>query len=223
MPANSLPEKKVISGLKSNTHKGTGFNEISMDDTAKNEKITVHAQYDMNTTVEHDATHTVVTGTFTEKIKGNTTIHVTDGDLEHKVIKGKAEYSVEKTQATIVKLQIKDQSTAADILQQAKDKIRLDSGDGKSTAELRPDGKIEISSDEEIKIITGLRSIQLSKKGDILISGKKITISGTEETSQGVGNQNVKCDQQQVATSGAAINSVAMGKHVISGAVVKLN
>jgi type VI secretion system secreted protein VgrG len=223
MPANTLPEKKVISGLKSNTHKGTGFNEISMDDTAKNEKITVHAQYDMNTTVEHDATHTVVTGTFTEKIKGNTTIHVTDGDLEHKVIKGKAEYSVEKTQATIVKLQIKDQSTAADILQQAKDKIRLDSGDGKSTAELRPDGKIEISSDEEIKLITGLSSITLSKNGDILISGKKITISGTEETSQGVGNQNVKCDQQQVATSGAAINSVAMGKHVISGAVVKLN
>ena len=217
------PGKGVISGLKSNTHKGKGYNEMSMDDTAGKEKITIHAQYDMNTTVEHDATHTVVTGTFTEKIKGNTTIHVTDGDLEHKVIKGKAEYSVEKTQATIVKLQIKDQSTAADILQQAKDKIRLDSGDGKSTAELRPDGKIEISSAEEIKLITGASSITLNKNGEILISGKKITISGTDETSLGVGNQNVKCDKQQVATSGAAINSSATGKHEITGAVVKIN
>ena len=46
--------KGVISGLKSNTHKGKGYNEISLDDTAGKENITVHGQYDMNTTVEHD-------------------------------------------------------------------------------------------------------------------------------------------------------------------------
>jgi type VI secretion system secreted protein VgrG len=208
--------KGVISGLKSNTHKGRGYNEMSMDDTAGKEKITIHAQHDMNTTVEHDATHTVVTGTFTEKIKGNTIIHVTDGDLQQKVLKGKADYYVEKTQATLVN---------ADVLQQAKDKIRLVSGEGagKSTAELRPDGKIEIWSAEEIKLFTGDSSITLNQNGTILISGKQITISGTDEASLGVGSQNVKCDKQQVATSGAAISSAAMGKHEISGAVVKLN
>ena len=46
-----------MSGIKSNTHKGQGYNEISMDDTAKKEKITIHAQYDMNTTVENNDTH----------------------------------------------------------------------------------------------------------------------------------------------------------------------
>jgi type VI secretion system secreted protein VgrG len=208
------PGKGVISGLKSNTHKGKGYNEMSMDDTAGKEKITIHAQYDMNTTVEHDATHTVVTGTFTEKIKGNTIIHVTDGDLQQKVLKGKADYYVEKTQATVVN---------ADILQQAKDKIRLDSGNGNSTAELRPNGQIEIFSVEDIKLISGQSSITLNHDGTILISGKLITVSGTDEVSMGVGSQNVKCDKQQVATSGAAISSSAMGKHEISGAVVKLN
>jgi len=49
----------VVSGLKSNTHKGSGYNEMSMDDTAGKEKITIHGQYDMNTTVEHDQTTTV--------------------------------------------------------------------------------------------------------------------------------------------------------------------
>ena len=55
-PPYGLPGAMVVSGLKSNTHKGSGYNEMSMDDTAGKEKITIHGQYDMNTTVEHDVT-----------------------------------------------------------------------------------------------------------------------------------------------------------------------
>lgn len=228
----------VVSGLKSQTHKGAGSNEMSMDDTPGKEHVTINAQYDMTTTVGHDQTTTVknnqtntitidkttsVDGKFTETIKGNATIHVTAGDLEQKVMAGKADYSVAKTQTTTVKLQIKDESTDADILQVAKDKICLDSGAGKSTAELKPNGEILISSAEQIKLITGDSSLTLNKDGTITISGKKITVSGTDEASIGVGNQNVKCDKQQVGTSGAAINSSATGKHEITGAVVKIN
>ena len=32
---------------------------MTMNDTAGKEKITIHAQYDMDTTVEHDETQTV--------------------------------------------------------------------------------------------------------------------------------------------------------------------
>ncbi len=59
MPPYDLPASAVVSGTKSNTHKGKGYNEFSLDDTAGKEKITVHGQYDMNTTVEHDQTTTV--------------------------------------------------------------------------------------------------------------------------------------------------------------------
>ena len=59
MPPYALPGGAVTSGIKSNTHKGKGFNELSMDDTAGKEKMTLHGQYDMNTTVEHDQTLTV--------------------------------------------------------------------------------------------------------------------------------------------------------------------
>ena len=207
------------------------MSDLGIEHTSDGECINMHSDKDINVYAAHDETIEitndreikVVNGKHTETIKGDTTIHITDGNLEYKVMKGKADYTVEKTQATTVKLQIKDESTDADILQMAKDKIRLDSGAGKSTAELRPNGEIEIASAEQIKLITGDSSITLKKDGTILISGKKITISGTDETSMGVGNQNVKCDKQQVGTSGAAINSSATGKHEISGAVVKIN
>lgn len=49
----------VVAGMKSQTHQGSGFNEMSMDDTAGSEKITIHGQFDMNTTVENNQTDVV--------------------------------------------------------------------------------------------------------------------------------------------------------------------
>jgi type VI secretion system secreted protein VgrG len=58
-PPFGFPAGAVISGIKSDTHKGGGYNEMSFDDTAGKEKITVHGQYDMNSVIEHDQTLTV--------------------------------------------------------------------------------------------------------------------------------------------------------------------
>ena len=54
-----LPGGAVFSGIKSKSHKAGGYNEMSMDDTAGKEKITIHGQYDMASTIEHDQTTTV--------------------------------------------------------------------------------------------------------------------------------------------------------------------
>ena len=86
-PPYKLPGGAVISGIKTNSTKGGGgYNEMSMDDTKGKEKINIHAQYDMSTTVEHDDTQTVhnnrvigVDGTHTETIKKDTVISVTEG------------------------------------------------------------------------------------------------------------------------------------------------
>jgi type VI secretion system secreted protein VgrG len=89
MPTNALPDKKVVCGLRSNTHKGKGYNEMSMDDTAGKEKITIHAQYDMGTTVGHDLTNKVlndektdVTGNRTETVQKKETITIVGGREE---------------------------------------------------------------------------------------------------------------------------------------------
>lgn len=59
MPPFELPAGAVVSGIKSKSHKGAGYNELSMDDTAGKEQFTIHGQFDMTTTVEHDQTLTV--------------------------------------------------------------------------------------------------------------------------------------------------------------------
>ena len=87
MPPYKLPDNKVMGGWKSRSSPGGGgYNEISFNDTKGKEMVTIHAQYDMNTTVEHIDTQTVkdnrvikVDGTHTETIKKDTTITVTDG------------------------------------------------------------------------------------------------------------------------------------------------
>ena len=48
-------------------------------------------------------------------------------------------------------------------------------------------------------------------------------VSGKEEVKVGVDSQNAVYNKQKVATSGAAINSSAVGMHEITGALVKIN
>jgi type VI secretion system secreted protein VgrG len=82
-PPFGFPAGAVISGIKSDSHKGSGYNEISADDTAGKEKVTIHGQYDMNTTVEHDQTTTVhnnrtdvIDVNDSETVSGKQDIHV---------------------------------------------------------------------------------------------------------------------------------------------------
>jgi type VI secretion system secreted protein VgrG len=216
----------VVSGLKSDTHKGDGYNEMSMDDTAGKEKITIHAQYDMNTTVEHDQTDTVhndrtitIDGKHTETIKKDTTIKVTEGKLVHRVETGTADYYIkaawtekcDATQDTTIKNNITIKSTEGEILIDAANKITLHTGDSKITME--KSGAISITG----------KKITIVGEDEIKESGKKIDIGGGQEAKLGVGNQNITCNTAKTAVAGAAINSSAVGMHEISGALVKIN
>jgi type VI secretion system secreted protein VgrG len=117
MPPYELPGKMVVSGVKTDTHKGQGYNELSMDDTAGNEQITIHAQYDMGTTVEHDDTQTVhndrtitVDGAHTETIKKDTTITVTEGKetntVRQQIVITSETAHIHVTAATEIKLEV---------------------------------------------------------------------------------------------------------------------
>jgi type VI secretion system secreted protein VgrG len=59
MPPFKLPDQKTRRGNSTKTHKGAGFNEMSMDDTQGQEQLRIHAQYNMDSVVENDETHTV--------------------------------------------------------------------------------------------------------------------------------------------------------------------
>jgi type VI secretion system secreted protein VgrG len=126
MPPYKLPDNKVMGGWKSNTSPGGGgSNEISFNDTKGKEMVTIHAQYNMGTTVEHDDTQTVhnnrtidVDGTHTETIKKDTTITVTDG----KILVTAQSSSIHMEAATEIQLHV----GASTLLMKSDGSIKLD-------------------------------------------------------------------------------------------------
>ncbi|MFN0105995.1 MAG: type VI secretion system Vgr family protein [Bryobacteraceae bacterium] len=54
MPPYALPAGASRMGMKSQTLHGDGYNEMSIDDTAGSERIVIHAQHNMITTVGND-------------------------------------------------------------------------------------------------------------------------------------------------------------------------
>jgi len=226
MPPYGLPASGVISGLKTNTHKGKGYNEMSMDDTTGKEKITIHGQYDMSTTVQHDDSQTIknnrtitVDGTHTETIKKNTAITISEGNLTHHVLKGTADYyalnavteTFDATQDTNVKQNITIRSVEGQILIEAAKKITLHTGSS----------KIEMDESGLIRI-TG-KSIIVHGDTDAKVDAPKVEVTAVDEAKIGCGSQNSLYDTKKIAHSGAAINATAKGTHEIVGSLVKIN
>lgn len=72
MPPWPLPAKKQVSGIKTQTMGGSGYNELSFDDTAGSEQIVMHAQKDLNATVLNNALNDIKVDN-TKKVGGNQT------------------------------------------------------------------------------------------------------------------------------------------------------
>jgi len=59
MPPYELPANRALSGVKSDTYKGRGYNEIVFDDTAGRELIRIHGMKDRQTRVNNDDTSSI--------------------------------------------------------------------------------------------------------------------------------------------------------------------
>jgi type VI secretion system secreted protein VgrG len=218
MPPYELPGQKVVCGLKSNTHKGKGYNEMSMNDTAGKEKVTIHAQYDMDTTVEHDHSLTVhnnhkstVDGTHTETVDGDTKVTITGGAYSHKVAANKAE-RVANAESTLI-------SETAHIYIQAATSIQLHVG--ASTLWMSQDGTINLTGTDIT--ISGSNTVTVLGGQSILNAAPEIEIAGDQEAKLGVKSQNIVCNPAKTAISGQSISSSAIGMHELTGGLIKIN
>jgi type VI secretion system secreted protein VgrG len=92
MPPYGLPDKKMVSTLKSlSTPGGGGFNEIRLDDTKDQEQIFIHGQYNQDVRIEHDSLewvgndrHLIVKNDQLEQVEKNKHLTV-KGDQKEKV------------------------------------------------------------------------------------------------------------------------------------------
>jgi type VI secretion system secreted protein VgrG len=163
MPPYELPAGAVVCGLKSNSTKGGGgYNEISMNDTRKKEQITVHAQYDMCTTVRNDDKQTVyndrtikVDGIHNETIKKDMTVTVTEGK-----------------QTTTVNKEIVITSQTAHVHVNASKQIKLQVGS--SLIDMKADGTIQIKG---VNVTVNGTSLATVDGGVTVVKGGPVRIN----------------------------------------------
>jgi type VI secretion system secreted protein VgrG len=210
-PPFGFPEGAVSSGIKSATHKGSGYNQLAMDDTTGKEKITIHGQYDMGTTVQHDQTNTV-NNDFTETIKKNATITITEGKLSHDVVAGTATYHVkgaveeiyDDTQTTVVKNKLTIVSTAGPI------EVSSDTQ------------KISVTAATEIKLEVGASTLLMKSDGSIELSGVSIAIDGSQKVAIHGGQVSSEADTSH-DTKGNIVLSEGAATNTVKGGMVMLN
>ncbi|KUI97532.1 type VI secretion system Vgr family protein [Vibrio sp. MEBiC08052] len=91
VPPYPLPEHKTKTVLRTETHQGEGFNELSFEDQSDHEKVYIHAQKDTEALIENDATtlirhdsHLTVENDRYEHIKMNDHLTI-DGEQRLKI------------------------------------------------------------------------------------------------------------------------------------------
>jgi type VI secretion system secreted protein VgrG len=197
MPPHGLPSAGMVSGFKSrSTPGGGGHNEMSADDTKGKEKITIHAQYDMSTTVLHDDT---------QAVKNDRTITV-DGKHTETVTKA---------------ITIKGDDTHTETI--AKDMTLTVTG-GKRSETVNKDitivsetGKIHITASTEIQLQVGASKLLMKSDGSIELKGVSLAIDGSASVDVHGGRVTSKADSSHeieaplVKSDGTATNTVKGG------------
>lgn len=211
MPPYELPGAGVVSGIKSRTYKGGGFNEMSMDDTNGKEKINIHAQYDMATTVEHDQTNTV-NNDFTETIKQNAAISITEGNYSHDVKAGTATCHV---QGALVENYDTTQTT------QVKSNLTVTSTGG-PIAISADTQNVYINAATNIQLHVGASMIWMDAGGQINIQGVNVAITGSSTVTIKGGIVHSEADSQH-QTKGAIVLSEGSATNTVKGGMVMLN
>ncbi len=189
-PPFALPAEKTRRGNSTKTHKGSGYNEMSMDDTAGAEQIRINAQYNMDTTVGNNQTLDVGVD-LTVKIGSNEAITI-GADLT---------LDVGNNRTVTVK-------TDEDIDVGSNQKYKIGSN---QTGEVGASREVTIQSDD--KLTATNQTVALSGKqttdvdSDISVkSGTKITVEAGASIELIVGGNSTKIDQAGITTKGIQVN-----------------
>jgi len=151
MPPYPLDAHKTRMTIKSDTHKGEGFNELRFEDEAGREEVFIHAQKDQNNVVLDNETTKVGTNR-SETVGANERIDIggsrneTVGGSESVTIQGKRTETIQKDQTLTVNKDITIESLTGNIT-----------------------------------LKTAGAHIVIMKSGDIVINGKTIDIDGSEK------------------------------------------
>ncbi len=190
-PPYTLPSDQTQSGVKSRSSKGgetDNFNEIRFEDKKGGEQIVIHAEKDMQVTVENDRTESVghdetvtISNNRTESVGKDESISIEKNRTES--VGGDESVSITGNRSLTVS---KDETT--DVTGKRTDSVGKNEdvtiGDNRTHNVGKDDtlsvGKnLAITAADSVTIKTGDASITMKKNGDIQIKGKNITLQGS--------------------------------------------
>jgi len=226
-PPFPLPEGANNMGIKSrSTPGGGGYNEISMDDTKGKEGITIHAQYDMSTTVEHDQS-TKVIGDRSVAVDGNETITIrgatgrkSDIDVGNEVLTVKTGDRTADINTGNDTTTVKTGSSTTNV-NTGNHALNVLTGNQTVTVNTGVAALTVASADRTVNVPAGTYVLTAN---EVSVTGiSKITLMSPTEIVIGVGASSITLKPDGVYISGPKISSTALGVHEITGAIVKIN
>jgi type VI secretion system secreted protein VgrG len=249
-PPFALPDAGMVSGYKTDsTPGGGGYNELSMDDTKGKEKLILHAQYDMATTVEHDQVRIIhnnrsatVDADDLEEVGKNQTIKI--GESQRTAIKKDQSLLVDGNQdATIKKKRSEkidgaatltigdtyDISVTKALREDAKDTKSVKVGKGSSeqigdSKSVRAGKNIEAKADADIEIAAG-KKLTAKAGDDLRLAGsKKGVIEISDELTIKVGSAQITLKSNgDITIKGKKLTLNGSGDVVLKGSKVSHN
>jgi type VI secretion system secreted protein VgrG len=165
---NTLPDKKVLTTMKSNSSKGGGgYNEFTMDDTKGNEMVTFQAQYNYNKTVLNNEVVNITKDTTTTVKEGNRSMTVSQGNDSHTVSQGNQTVTV-------------SQGTQSTTVSAGNYSLSVSAGGATTTTgqafQVTAGTSVSVSASTQIQLSCGPCSITIAPSG-ITISGPQISAS----------------------------------------------
>ncbi len=170
-PPYTLPEHKTKTVLRTETHQGEGFNELSFEDQAGKEQIYLHAQKDFDGLIEND--HTTV-------IRHDQ--HLTVENDQFSQIKHNQHLTVEGESRTLVKLDSSSE-IGGSLQQKIGSKAIYDAG---TEVHLKAGNKLVLEAGNELTIKAGGSFIKVDA-GGVHVVGSAINLNSGGSAGSGSG------------------------------------
>ncbi|HAS3628773.1 TPA: type VI secretion system tip protein VgrG [Vibrio cholerae] len=170
-PPYTLPEHKTKTVLRTETHQGEGFNELSFEDQAGKEQIYLHAQKDFDGLIEND--HTTV-------IRHDH--HLTVENDQFTQIKHNQHLTVEGESRTLVKLDSSSE-IGGSLQQKIGSKAIYDAG---TEVHLKAGNKLVLEAGNELTIKAGGSFIKVDA-GGVHVVGSAINLNSGGSAGSGSG------------------------------------
>ncbi|WED20734.1 type VI secretion system tip protein VgrG [Vibrio sp. JC009] len=170
-PPYKLPDHKTKTVLRSKTHQGEGFNELSFEDQSDQEQIYLRAQRDYQAEIKNDLICHI--GQNSHKVIKNDSFILTKNN-QHTTVQGESRYKVNKDQTLIVGGNLEQKTTSLCALE-AGTEVHLKSGT-----------KIVLESGSELTLKVGSCFVKVDPAG-IHISGPAINLNSGGCAGSGAG------------------------------------